>query len=595
MDRTLVYPSEQPTDTLWLTAERNKMLAIGYLAQGMLGTSTAVDGLGCIPTVPASLAVQVLPGSIYQQEPVDSSSYASLGIDTVDQVIKQGIIQPITSLTLTPPGTAGQALNYLIEASILEQDAVPIVLSYFNSANPSIPFTGPGGSGTSQPTIRQCTLSLVAKAGVAATAGSQVTPAPDAGYVGLWVVVVANGATALTSAQISQYPAAPFISVKLPQVPTWVQGGTWDWATDTGTANQIIVTMNPVPPNIPAGFTIKVKKASPSSTGGMTIIVNGAPAVAVVNTDGSALTSAIPMNAGFLAELTFDGTAFRWTNPFVATAVGSLGASSGEGITVSGAGSVALNYPGLSVEPVLANTDLWSFFSQADTHHRVLSFAQLLGALRGFMPPPLLNVRLITATSTYTPFTSGLFTARANLVVLQGPGGGGGAATGGGGGAGALSFWYGPAVSTPVTIGLGGAGGVVGNGLNGSGPSLFGTVASADFGKGGGLGHPNQPGINLGIFGSGGSAGASTGLFSVNGNNGDYGKSAVVTLILPSQQPVDGGDWPGLGGAGFLGGGGNPGGGTGTYGSGGGGGIGYLGSGTPGGRGGDGYALILEF
>jgi hypothetical protein len=115
--------------------------------------------------------VQILPGSIYQQEPVDSSSFASLGVDTVDQVIKQGIIQPITSLTLTPPVTSGQAINYLIQASILEQDAVPVVLSYFNSANPSIPFTGPGGLGTSQPTIRQCTVSLVAKSGISATAG----------------------------------------------------------------------------------------------------------------------------------------------------------------------------------------------------------------------------------------------------------------------------------------------------------------------------------------------------------------------------------------------------------------------------------------
>jgi hypothetical protein len=383
--------------------------------------------------------------------------------------------------------------------------------------------------------------------------------------------------------------------VKLPQVPTWVQGGTWDWATDTGTTNQIIVNLTPVPVNIQAGFTIKVKKAFANSNAGMTIIVNGSPPVAVVNTDGSALTSATPMNNGFLAELTFDGVSFRWTNPFVATAVGSLGASSGEGVNVSGGGVVSLNYPGLSVEPVVANTDLWSFFSQADTHHRVLSFSQLLAALRSFLPPSLMNVRLISTSGIYNPITTGGFTARNVLVFLQGPGGGGGAATGGGGGAGALAIWFGAATSTPVTIGTGGTGGVTSNGLNGSGPSLFGTVASADFGKGGGLGHPNQPGQNLGQFGPGGNAGASTGLLTFNGNSGDYGKSAVITLILPSQQPVDGGDWPGLGGAGFLGGGGNPGGGSGTYGSGGGGGIGYLGSGTPGGRGGDGYALILEF
>ncbi len=386
MDRTLAYPSQQPTDTLWLNAERNKMIALGYLAQGVLGLSTVVDGLGCTPTTPASLAVNIGPGAIYSQEPLDSVAYGSLGVDTVDQIVKQGVIMPITALTLTPPTTSGQAINYLIEAELSEVDNNTAVLSYFNSASPTIPFTGPGGSGSSQPQTRQCTVNLVAKAGPAATAGSQITPSPDAGYVGLWVVTVANGATQITSAQISQYSAAPFISVKLPQVPGWVQGGTWAWATDTGSANAIAVTLNPVPATINAGFEVWFKKAVVSS-GTVAISVNGASNVAVVNIDGSALSSTVTMNAGVLIGLKFDGTSWRWLNPQTSTAVGSLTAQNGEGITVNGTtAAVSLDYPGLTTLSTVASADLWAFYSQSATHHRVMSWAQLLAAIVAGVP-----------------------------------------------------------------------------------------------------------------------------------------------------------------------------------------------------------------
>src|SRR5207245_121707 len=211
-------------------------------------------GMACIPTVPASLAVQILPGTIYQQAAEDTVIYGSLGADTVDQIIKQGIIQSTTNLTLTPPGTGGFAVNYLIQASLTELDTQLTVLPFFNAANPQIPFTGPGGSGTALATVRQCTVTLQAKSGVAAAAGTQVTPTPDPGFVGMWAVTVANGATALTSSQIALYPTAPFISVKLPQVPGFVQGGTYGWSVDTGTATAMVVTLTPTPGTISAGF-----------------------------------------------------------------------------------------------------------------------------------------------------------------------------------------------------------------------------------------------------------------------------------------------------------------------------------------------------
>jgi hypothetical protein len=587
LDRNWYYLSEQPTDTIFMTAERAHMIALGYLAQGIIGTATVVDGLGCIPTVPASLAVQILPGSIYQQEPVDTVAYGSLGTDAVDQIIKQGIILPTTSLTLTPPGTSGQAVNYLIQAEVFEQDTNNVVLGYFNSANPLVPFSGPGGFGASQPTIRQCTVSLVAKSGVAATAGTQLTPAPDAGFVGLWVVTVANGATALTSSQISQYPTAPFISVKLPQVPAWVQGGAWDWAVDTGTANQIIVNLTPTPVNIQAGFEIKVQKMASASTGAMTIIVNGAAPLALVAADGSALTSSTPMNGGYLALLVFNGTSYRWVNTTASTAVGSLAASGGEGIQVSGGGVVALNYPGLSVEPVIANTDLWSFYSQGDTHHRVVSWTQFLALISAAIPASLINVQIFSTpgTTTYTP------TPRTKTTVFLGCGAGGGGAAGGGltisinayGGASGgvfLHFFFNPTAQT-VTIGLGGAPGIApsGSGTAGTATSI-GAIAQAN---GGGAGQ-TVPSPLVGLGGA-----ATAGTIKLPGNNGRPGISGNI------------GGWGGDGGpAPFFGVSGQGGvninspGGDGSFGGGGGGGTGGQ-SPRSGGRGGDGFVLALEF
>ncbi len=61
MDRILVYPGSIPLDTDLLNTNRNGMIALGYLAQAVLGTGTVVDGLVCSPTIPASLSVTVGP------------------------------------------------------------------------------------------------------------------------------------------------------------------------------------------------------------------------------------------------------------------------------------------------------------------------------------------------------------------------------------------------------------------------------------------------------------------------------------------------------------------------------------------------------
>src|SRR5271163_4215484 len=127
MDRQIVYPGAIPLDTDVLNLERNVMIHSGFMAQGAFGTGTQVWGLACGPTSPASMSVVVGPGAIVSQQVVDQNAFGSLAADTADALVKVGINLTSTTLTLTAPSSSGQSINYLIEASFLEQDTTPVV------------------------------------------------------------------------------------------------------------------------------------------------------------------------------------------------------------------------------------------------------------------------------------------------------------------------------------------------------------------------------------------------------------------------------------------------------------------------------------
>jgi hypothetical protein len=215
MDRQIVYVGQVPQDTDLLLTNKNTMIALGMLAQAVLGTSTLVDGLACTATSPASLQVDIGPGSIYSYQNVDGTAYGSINADTSDQIVKQGINLSPVALSCPAPATSGYSVNYLIQAEFESVDGGSTVLPYYNSSNPSVAYNGPNNTGVSQNTIRQGQCVLNVKAGTAATTGTQVTPTPDAGYTGLWVVTVANGQTTITSGNIAASAGAPFISNKL--------------------------------------------------------------------------------------------------------------------------------------------------------------------------------------------------------------------------------------------------------------------------------------------------------------------------------------------------------------------------------------------
>jgi hypothetical protein len=234
MDRGIVYPGGIPLDTDLLSANLNSMIAIGYLAQVVLGQGAIVDGLACMPTAPASMTVTVGPGSLTQLNVIDMMGYGSLPANTASPLVKMGINVVPTTFTFVAPTISGQSTNYLIEASFLESDVNPIVLPYYNAANPSQPYTGPANSGTAQNTQRIQRVQLELKAGAPAVAGQQQTPAVDAGWVGLYVLTVNYGQTSVTQSSITVYSTAPFLTWKLPQLRPGFASGVQTF-TATGT------------------------------------------------------------------------------------------------------------------------------------------------------------------------------------------------------------------------------------------------------------------------------------------------------------------------------------------------------------------------
>jgi len=289
LDRQIFYVSEVLLDTDLLNMSKNPMVGLGYALQDILGTGTGVSGFPCTATTVPSLAVMVGAGRIYSLQNIDGTAYGSLPADVTDQLIKQGIQQGSVTLATPAPAAAGQSINYLIEASYQDVDTTLVVPPFYNASNPSVPFSGENGNGAPLPTQRKGTVVLQAKAGAAAATGSQVTPAPDAGFVGLYSVTVANGQATVTAANIAQLQSAPFFNP--PGSPLVSHLGANFVSTSTALADTGLVV------NLPVGtFAIE-----------MFLNLNG-------TTSG---TQGINLNA-------LNGTAVFAGNESLGTAVGSI-------------------------------------------------------------------------------------------------------------------------------------------------------------------------------------------------------------------------------------------------------------------------------
>jgi hypothetical protein len=286
VDRILVYSGAIPLETDLLKTNQNTMIAIAKLSSAMFGSSTIVSGLTVTAQSPAAMAVNVSAGEIYELANLEATAYSSLAADTTHSIMKQGISLNPQTLTITAPGTVGYSINYLIQATYQDSDSNAATLPYYNSSNPSQAWSGPNNSGTQQYTTRSGAVVVSAKAGVAATTGSQATPSPDSGYAGLYVVTVAYGATTITASNISQYQGAPLLPAGLLQS---MQTGATNYAADSGTAANVYkVNLTPAVTTLVDGMEISFQP-NYTNSGASTLSVNGLTAYPVVGGALSAL------------------------------------------------------------------------------------------------------------------------------------------------------------------------------------------------------------------------------------------------------------------------------------------------------------------
>jgi len=166
------------------------------------GNSTYVNGLACIPSTPPALTVDVEPGQIYSLSETDSTDYGSIPTD-LRLIMQQGILADAITSGTPAPITIGDSVKYLIEAAFQQADGVQVNRTFLAAPSQLVD------------TQRQGLVSIITKAGVPAPTGTELTPTPDAGYIGLWVITVAYGQTTVTAPDIAVYPSAPFITEKL--------------------------------------------------------------------------------------------------------------------------------------------------------------------------------------------------------------------------------------------------------------------------------------------------------------------------------------------------------------------------------------------
>lgn len=213
MDRRAFLYGQVPTSSDILLADRYGYEALGLMFRDLLGTTTQAGGFPITPNSPAALNVIVGPGRIYKNETLEATVFSrraglgGLDADTADdhKIMKQGIMRDSVVLNTPAPGTGGFSINYLVQATFAESDAAAEPTNIYNAANPGAPTT----ENLSRERRNRATVSV--KAGAAAATGTQTTPLPDAGYVALGVVTVANGQTTVVAGNISAAAGAPLV------------------------------------------------------------------------------------------------------------------------------------------------------------------------------------------------------------------------------------------------------------------------------------------------------------------------------------------------------------------------------------------------
>lgn len=289
MDRRTVYRDQIPYEMDILYGSRFSQEGLGLLALDLFGTASKFGGLACTETGPTSMNVKVGPGRIYTFASLEATAWGviggtgGLGADTTADhfIVHQGIRRDSSNFALTAPATVGHSINYLVQGRMVVADDAAIAAQFYNSLNPNAPISN------SISPFRRDTVEISTKAGTSATTGTQTTPAVDAGWIPLWVVTIAYGATSIVNANIAAHPSAPTISLGGggggTPLPTWsfytvannnavLANRSWNRPTTAGGAFAL-----KLPPTPSAGFDVRIMGSF--ATNNLTVDRNGSTIV----------------------------------------------------------------------------------------------------------------------------------------------------------------------------------------------------------------------------------------------------------------------------------------------------------------------------
>lgn len=330
MDRVIIYPGQVPLEGDLLNTNKNAMIGLSKLSAALLGTGIVLNGFTCIPTGVASLQVQLTAGEIYSLQNIDGTAYSSLAADITHQIVKQGILLDTVLLTATPPVTAGQSINYLVQVTYADSDTNAVVLPYYNASNPAVAYSGPANAGTTNNTVRKGLATVNIKAGIAATTGSQTTPAPDAGYTGMFVVSVANGQTTITAPNISTLAGAPFVTETLLQKVG--QASTQITAAAAGTSDALTATFTPTITSLVNGMSLIIRAASANTSATPTLKVDGTAIKTIVKGNSLPLVAGDIAGASHWLEFQYDLTLDKWVLQNAANGINPASVASIQGV-----------------------------------------------------------------------------------------------------------------------------------------------------------------------------------------------------------------------------------------------------------------------
>ena len=216
MDRVQNYDLQTPLTADDLNKERDfTAIALGKIISALLGQGTVVSELGATAVASTTVpTVQLADGQLYELATLDPTAFGSLSATTFPStatVMKQGLLLAsrgdANTFQITPPGTSGESIIYLLEAQYADLDTDVQTITFYNTTNPENPTT------SSEPRVREGTIAFVLKAGIASS--SPTAPSADAGYVPLYNIEVAYGQTVLSQSNITVASGAPFLSQKL--------------------------------------------------------------------------------------------------------------------------------------------------------------------------------------------------------------------------------------------------------------------------------------------------------------------------------------------------------------------------------------------